>query len=133
MTHKIYIPDKTWVDLEQEPKFQNFMKEYINLLQRRLNKIEVRGNSESYTYFNCGQAHSEKNLNWDPFKYLRQICKKFDYDPLIVRDIIELKIGKTLLCECQLLRNDRSIRRMELKNVFGVDFGTPGSRHFDVC
>jgi len=133
MTNKIYIPDKTWIDLEQEPIFQKFMKEYINLLQRRLNKVEVKGNSESYTYFNCGQAHSDRNPNWYPFKCLKQICKKYDYDPYIAKDIIELKIGKTLLCECQLLRNDRSIRRTELKDVFGVDFGEPGNRELDVC
>ena len=132
MPNIIYIPDKTWTDLEQEPKFQKFMKEYINLLQKRLNRIEVKGKSENYTYFNCGQAHSEKNPEWEPFKFLWQICKKFDYDPYIAKDIIEMRVGKTLVCECQLLRNDRSIRRMELRNSFGIDFGEPGSRDLDV-
>jgi hypothetical protein len=132
MINKIYIPDKTWIDLEQEPKFQKFMREYIGLLQKRLNRVEVIGNSESYTYFNCGQAHSEKNPGWDPFKYLWQICKKYGYDPYIAKDIIELRIGKTLVCECQLLRNDRTIRRNELRNSFGLDFGGPGNRDLDV-
>ena len=132
MINKIYIPDKTWIDLEQEPKFQNFMREYISLLQKRLNRVEVKGNSESYTYFDCGQPHSKKNPNWDPFKFLWQICKKYDYDPYIAKDIIELRIGKTLICECQLLRNDRSIRRNELRSSFGLDFGGPGNRDLDV-
>jgi len=132
MINKIYIPDKTWVDLEQETVFQNFMKKYINLLQKRLNRVEVKGKSENYTYFNCAQAHSEKNPEWEPFKFLWQICEKYDYDPYIARDIIEMRIGKTLVCECQLLRKDKSIRRMELKNSFGIDFGEPGNRDLDV-
>ena len=132
MINKIYIPDKAWVDLEQEPKYQHFMKEYINLLQKRLNRVEVIGKSTSYTYFDCGQAHSEKNPEWVPFKFLWQICKKYNYDPFTAKDIIELKIGKSLVCECQLLRNDKAVRRMELKNSFGIDFGKPGSRNLDV-
>jgi hypothetical protein len=132
MINKIYIPDKTWIDLEQEPKYQYFMKEYINLLQERLNRVEVIGKSTSYTYFDCGQAHSEKNPDWDPFKYLWQICKKYDYDPFITKDIIELKIGKSLMCECQLIRNDRAVRRNELRSSFGIDFGEPVKRELDI-
>jgi hypothetical protein len=86
MPNTIYIPDKTWTDLEQEPIFQKFMIEYIDLLQRRLKKIEVKGGSSNYSYLTCGQLHTRVNSDWKPFKYLSEICKKYDYDPLIAKD-----------------------------------------------
>jgi len=105
MPNIIYIPDNTWTDLEQEPKFQNFMKEYIDLLQKRLKKVDVMGNSNSSSYYTCGQDHDLRNPSWQPFKLLSQICKKYEYDPLIARDLIEERIHKRLECECQILGN----------------------------
>ena len=105
MTNIIYIPDSTWTDLDQMPIFQKFMKEYIDLLQKRLKKVEVMGNSYSSSYYTCGQAHDRRNRSWQSFKLLSQICRKYNYDPLIARDIIEEKIHKRLECECQILGN----------------------------
>ena len=116
MPNIIYIPDTTWTDLDQEPIFQKFMKEYIDLLQNSLTKIKVKGDSYStkhYTY-TCGQAHDRRNPSWQPFKLLSQICKKYNYDPLIARDIIEEKIHRRLECECQILENQTQNRRMDL-------------------
>ena len=114
MPHAIYIQDKTWIDLEQVPIFQKFMKEYINLLQNNLQKVEVRGHSYKSFYYTCGQAHDRQNPYWQPFKILSLICKKYNYDPLIARDIIEEKIYRRLECECQILGNQPQNRRMEL-------------------
>jgi len=114
MPNTIYIPDKTWTDLEQEPKFQEFMKKYINLLQSNLQKVEVRGHSHSSTFYTCGQAHDRRNPAWQPFKLLTLICKKYDYDPLIVRDVTEEKIYRRLECEYEILSNQSQYRRMEL-------------------
>ena len=114
MPNIIYIPDKTWTDLEQVHKFQKFMKEYIDLLMKKLNKVKVRGHSQNSSYYTCGQAHDSRNPSWQPFKLLSQICKKYNYDPLIARDIIEEKIYKRLECECQILGNQSQRRRMEL-------------------
>ena len=50
MTNIIYIPDSTWTDLDQEPIFQNFMKEYLDLLQNSLTKIKVKGDSYNTSY-----------------------------------------------------------------------------------
>ncbi len=105
MPNTICIPDKTWTDLDQEPKYQNFMKEYIDLLQQRLKKVDVIGNSHRPSYYTCGQLHDRRNPSWQPFKLLSDICKKYDYDPLIARDIIEEKIHKRIECECQILDN----------------------------
>ena len=50
-----------------------------------------------------------------------------------VKDIIEDRIGRKFICECQLLRDDRAKRRLELERIYGVDFsGMFGQRDFDV-
>jgi hypothetical protein len=49
---------------------------------------------------------------------LSQICEKYDYDPLIARDIIEEKIYRRLECECQILGNQSQNRRKDLINNF---------------
>jgi hypothetical protein len=132
MPNTIYIPDKTWTDLEQVPIFQKFMKEYIDLLQNKLKKVEVRGHSQNSYYYACGQIHDRRNPAWKPFKFLTQICKKYNYDPLIAREIIEDRIGRNLECECQIIDNNAENRRKELINNFGADLGAPGRRDFDV-
>jgi hypothetical protein len=105
MPNIIYIPDDTWTDLDQEPIFQKFMKEYIDLLQNSLTKIKVKGDSYNTSHYTCGQLHDRRNPSWQPFKLLSQICKKYDYDPLIARNIIEEKISRRLECECHIIDN----------------------------
>ena len=107
MPNIIYVPDSTWTDLDQKPIFQKFMKEYIGLLQKRLKKLKVQGKSHSSTYYTCGQPHDSRNPYWKPFKLLSQICKKYNYDPLIAKDIIEDKMYRRLECECQILGNQQ--------------------------
>jgi hypothetical protein len=114
MTNIIYIPDSTWTDLDQEPIFQKFMKEYIDLLQSNLKKVKVKGNSYNTSYYTCSQAHDHRNPAWRPFKVLSQICKKYNYDPLIARDIIEEKLFRKLECECEILGNQSQDSRMEM-------------------
>jgi hypothetical protein len=114
MTNIIYIPDSTWTDLDQKPIFQKFMREYLELLQNNLTKIKVKGDSYITSYYTCGQTHDLHNPKWKPFKILSKICKKYNYDPLIARDIIEEKIYRKLECECQILGNQSQNRRMDL-------------------
>jgi len=132
MRNIIYIPDSTWTDLDQEPIFQKFMKEYINLLQNNLTKIKVKGDSYSTSHYTCGQIHDRRNPAWQPFKLLSQICKKYNYDPLIARDMIEEIIHRRLECECQILDNQSQNYRKDLFNNFEAGFGSPGRRNFDI-
>ena len=133
MPNNFYIPDKTWVDLEQKPSFEKFIKAYFDLLRKKLRQVDVKGNNYSYSYYTCGQPHDPRNPDWKPFKILWQLCKKNGYDPFIAKEIIEDRIGRKLTCECQLLNGDeKEIRRMTLQKVFGADFGGPGRRDFDL-
>ena len=132
MPNTINIPDKTWIELEQESKFQKFMRDYIDLLQSNLQKVEVRGHSYNSYYFTCGQMHDRRNLSWQPFKLLSRICKKYDYDPLIAIDIIEERIRKRIECECQIIDNQSQHRRNSLINNFGADLGGNGRLDFGI-
>jgi len=42
------------------------------------------------------------------------------------------RIGRKLECEYELLRDDEKRRRMELENMFGVDFDGPGERGLEL-
>jgi hypothetical protein len=132
MPHTIYIPDSTWTDLDQEPMFQKFMQEYLDLLQNSLTKIKVKGDSYITIHYKCDQAHDPQNPAWQPFKLLSKICKKYDYDPLIARELIEERIRRRLECECQIIDNQSQNRRKGLINNFGADLGGPGRRDFDI-
>ena len=108
------------------------MREYIDLLQSNLQKVEVRGHSHNSYNYTCGQMHDRRNLSWQPFNLLSRICKKYDYDPFIAIDIIEDRIRKRLECECQIIANQSQHRRNGLINNFGVDFGGSGQRDFGI-
>jgi hypothetical protein len=39
----------------------------------------------------------------------------------------EPRMGRKLVCECEMIRDDEKRRRMELEGMFGVDFGANSS------
>jgi hypothetical protein len=88
MSNIIYIPDSTWTDLDQKPIFQKFMQEYLDLLQNSLTKINVKGKSNITSHYTCGQAHDRRNPYWEPFKLLSQICKKYNYEPVVSHEYV---------------------------------------------
>ena len=49
-----------------------------------------------------------------------------------MKDLIEEHLGRQLECECEILRDEKAIRRSQLQKQFGVDFGEPGERGVDV-
>ena len=123
---------KTWKELTIDEIFYKFFKGYLDLLQKKLVRREVIGQNYRYSYYICGQPHDQRNRDWQPFQNLEWYCKKKRYDFYAVKDIIEERIGRKLLCECELLHDERTMRRRELEQVFGVDFGGPGGREFDI-
>ncbi len=132
MAKEIRTSDMTYLALKVESTFQKFFNGYIELLQKKFKEIEVRGNNYSYTYRTCGQIHDPRNPEWKPFQHLWGYCLRTRYDFFEVRNMLEERIGHKVICECQLLEDDRERRRRELTQVFGVDFGEPGNRSVDV-
>ena len=125
----IRTPDATWLDLRKTHRFKKFFEGLIEHLKKNLQKVEVVGSHEYYT---CNQYHDRRNRHWKPFEHLWVYCEKTGYDFFEARDIIKERIGRKLICECQLLNDERAIRRKELHSLFGVDFGEAGKREVDV-
>jgi len=123
---------QTWKELDGKDSFQQFFKDFLGLLQNKLIKRQVIGHNYKYSYFSCGQTHDRRNREWKPFHNFEWFCQKHRYDFDAVKDMIEERIGRKLLCECELLHDERSMRRRELERIFGVDFGGPDGREFDI-
>jgi hypothetical protein len=98
-------PDPTWVKLCGDADFQEFMRGYLQLLRANLKQLTVmdqRGNP-SRSYYACGQDHDRRNPEWQPFKLLTQYCQKHGLDDYEAKELIEDRIGRRLLCECELV------------------------------
>ena len=50
----------------------------------------------------------------------------------VVKDLLEEHLGRELECECQILKNEKAIRRRELQKQYGVDFGGLGKQGVDI-
>jgi hypothetical protein len=125
-------PDHTWINLGQEKYYCPFIKGYLKVLQTNLKQVKHIGQNYSYKTFTCGESHHRQNPNWKPFKILWDYSERTGYDFFVARDIIFERLGRKLVCECLMLRDDKKYRRMELESIFGVDFGGPEGRGLDI-
>jgi hypothetical protein len=48
-------------------------------------------------------AHDRRNQNWKPFRLLSQYCRKRGLDDYEAQELIEDRIGRRLMCECDLV------------------------------
>ena len=49
-----------------------------------------------------------------------------------MKDLIEEQLGRELECECEIQRDEKAIRRIQLQKQFGVDFSEPGKLGVDI-
>ena len=124
-------PRLIFIDLYKPGRFQKFFKGFLEFLQENLQKREVVGHDQSYSIYTCGQPHDPRNPDWEPFRFLQEYCKKTGDHFGAAKSLIEDHLGRRLICEDQILNDERAIRRRELEK-FGVDFGTPGKRELDL-
>ncbi len=129
---KIRTPDHTFLNLDQGKYYRPFSKGYIKILKENLKQVKHIGNNYSYRIYTCGESHDERNPNWKPFWLLWHYCERKGYDFFVARDIIFERLGRKLVCECEMLRDDEKLRRIELERMFGVDFGEKGNRGVDL-
>ena len=129
---KLRTPDHSRLNLGQEKYYRPFIEEYIRILQSNLKLVKHIGNNYSYTTYKCVTSHDHRNPNWKPFRLLWDYCERTGYDFYVVRDIIFERVGRKLVCEFEMLRDDEKRRRMELEKMFGVDFGEPGDRRVEL-
>jgi hypothetical protein len=54
--------------------------------------------------------------------HLERLCRKRGLDDFTVRDILFGHLERKLKCECQVLYDERELRKEALRRQFGVDF-----------
>jgi hypothetical protein len=129
---KMRTPDHTRLKLSQEKNYRPFIDGYSKVLQSNLKYVKHIGNNYQYRIYTCGEPHDRQNPNWKPFRLLWDYCERTGYDFYVVRDIIFERIGRKLVCECEMLQDNEKRRHMELERIFGVDFGGPGGRGLEL-
>ena len=129
MSKPILSFDATYLELSKPGEFQKLFLGLIDLLKRKLQRKKVGGSGHYYT---CGEIHDRCNKNWDPFVNLWSYAERKQLDFYVVKDLIEEHLGRELECECEILGNKKAIRRRELEEQFGVDFGEHGKRGVDI-
>ena len=129
---KMRTPDHTRLNLSQEKYYRPFIDGYIRVLQSNLKQVEHIGHNYSYKTYTCGESHDRRNPNWKPFQLLWDYCERTGYDFYVVRDIIFERLGRKLICECEMLQDNEKRRRMELEKIFGVDFGGSEGRSLEL-
>ena len=115
---KMLTADATWLELRQKDKFNNFYQGFTEYLKSKLTLIGVEG---SYSYYTCGHHHDHSDPDWKPFENLEKYCEKKGFDFYEVKDLIEKHIEKKIICECQLVNNERLIKRIRLRKSFGIN------------
>ena len=129
---QIREPHQTHAELSQDEDFQKFFKGFLELLQKKLIQREIKGKNYNFKYHSCGQLHDYRNPDWKPYQNLEWYCEKTRFDFLTAKSIIEDRIGRKIQCECDLLIDDLARRRLELKAMYGVDFGGLGMKELDI-
>lgn len=110
----------TYLYLDNPSNLDKFLAEFRKLLKNKFQKITNTGGGN---YYSCGQLHDRRNYNWQPWQHLERYCRKQGLDDFAVRGFLEDYLNcKPLLCECQILNDDREERKEALRRQFGIDF-----------
>jgi hypothetical protein len=94
--------------------------------------VELKGNLRATSYYTCGEGHDPKSRNYKPFKHLEAYCKKEGLNAAGIRDTIENAIWRRVECECEILNDEKEVKRRKLWVACGMDFGESGKRDMDV-
>jgi len=130
MSKPVLSPYLTYLELNELDDFQSFFLGLIDLLKRKFQRIDVGGSGDYY--YTCGEIHDRCNRNWKSFSQLWSYTDRKQLDLYVVKDLIEEHLGRQLECECEILIDEKAIRRNQLHKQFGVDFGESGKRRVDI-
>jgi hypothetical protein len=116
--------DATWYKLNRENNFETFFEGLKEYLRSKLQVIKVEG---LYTQYSCGVNYHHRSISgWKPFENLIDYCFMKGYDWVEVKELIEEKLERKIIYECELANDMESNKRARLQRSFGIDFGEPG-------
>ena len=109
----------TYLYIAEPGKLETFLRDYRQILIDNFQKVIIEGGG---VYWSCNQYHDPRNWNWKPWQHLERLCRKRGLDDYAVRDILVEHLGRKMECECQVLFDERELRKEALKRQFGVNF-----------
>ncbi|MFC1825998.1 hypothetical protein ACFLYZ_01230 [Thermodesulfobacteriota bacterium] len=116
--------DATWYRLNRDNNFKTLFDGLKEYLKSKLKVIKIEG---VYAYYSCGSDYHHKSMpGWKPIKHFIDYCNSQGYDYFVVKELIEEKLKKEIICECEIVNNIDEIKRARLQRSFGIDFGEPG-------
>ena len=115
----------TYLYFAEPDTLETFLRDYKRILIDKFQKIRIEGGGE---YWSCGQEHDPRNWNWKPWQHLERLCRKRGLDDFAVSDILFEHLGRNLECECQVLYDERELRKEALKRQLCL--GVPAGRGF---
>ncbi len=104
--------------LSVSKNLNKFLNEFRGILKNNFQKIIVAGEQR----YICGQTHDRRNPDWKPFQYLERYCLKQGLDDFEVRDFLEDHLQRPIICECDILYDQKELRKRDLMKQFGMDF-----------
>ena len=108
----------TYLYLSVPKQLNKLLHEFRKILKHHYQIINVAG-EERYTY---GQIHDRMNPSWKPFQYLERYCLQEGLDDFEVRDFLEEYLHRRIICECQILIDEKGMRKRDLMMQLGMDF-----------
>jgi hypothetical protein len=119
---KMFSGHWTWLKLQPESKFNPFFEELKDHLRSKLQIIQNNGHS----YYSCGTDYHHRSIStWKPFRHFEKYCQLMGYDDMVAKEMIEEKLGRKIICECELVNDAEADRRVRLQRSFGIDLGEP--------
>lgn len=111
--------DATYLYLSRDNNLQKFILKFQQYLKKKLPVKKLPDGSE---FYDCGRDHRWPGSGFKPFRHLEVFCEKKGLDDFEVRVLLEDHFGREIVCECQILNDEREIRKKALRRQFGVDF-----------
>ena len=108
----------TYLYLSVPENLEKFLREFREILIDHYQIITIEG-EKRYT---CGQHHTRLNPNWAPFQHLERYSLEQGLDDFEVRDFLEEYLRRPIICECDILIDQRELRKRDLARIFGLDF-----------
>lgn len=109
----------TYLYLDDPPSREQFLADFRALLRTKFERYIDAGGNKRY---GCGQLHDRSNTGWKPFQHFERFCEQKGLDFLAARDFLEEHFGVKIICECQIMNNDREMRKKAIMQQFGTDF-----------
>jgi len=119
-TPPMLTADATWYRLNRDNNFKTLfegLQEYLR------SKLKVKNIEGMYNYYSCGVDYHHRSMpGWKPFKNFVDYCNSKGYHYFVVKELIEEKLKKEIICECEIVNDMEAIKRARLQRSFGIDF-----------